>query len=457
MTRRKLKRTLAPTWLITQTSQARPRASAAGMRLNEETENSVARMWKYIRDEAPEATEGYGGDATTHQVAKRLFDFGVTRETAWEGMLEWNEAKAYPCWRIDDLEAKLEGGLKYRQRPVGGDNPDPGTLFDGIDLGPGEEASIAKAPAEVQLRAGLPPKKGFLTFEESCEWALRGRDPLIDKVLYAGEISATYGDSGVRKSMMMMDIFFHIARGGSWHGHAVVERTAVFWVAAEGGLSAHLRNRALMKHYQPEGPVPFGILEQPINLLRNAKDTVFLIDEIKRARDHFKQEIGILEIDTYNAVTSGSDEGVADTGVMLEQLRLIREKIGRHLHINVTHHTGKDASRGMRGSSSLRAAVECTIEVRKDGRTAGTAWLKKQRDGESDVELLRFEGRTIDIGPDEKGRPLGSQVIVPRVQTGAEEIERNLEHGQPWVAMGIDRSTFYRRRKRATGATRATP
>lgn len=439
----------APEWLIRMCGKpVGKKSELAGIRLNEETENTVEAAIDYLQNRAPIAVQGEGGDGTTYQVAADLGDIGVELDTAHHLMLEeWND-RCDPPWDPDDLRVKVESGYRNRQNGIGIKNPDIGDkVFEGVDFGPGEEASIGDAPAEVQLKAALPPKKGFLTFEQSCQLALRGRDPLIDKVLYAGDISVTYGDSGARKSMMMMDMFFHIARGLEWHGHKCVEQTAAFWVAAEGGLSAHLRMRALMKHYRPEEPVPFGILEQPINLLRNAKDTLYLIDEIKRARDHYKQEIGLLEVDTYNAVASGSDEGVSDTGMMMEQFRLIRERIGRHLHINVTHHTGKDLTRGMRGSSSLRAGLEATIEVRKDHRRAGTAWLRKARDGESDVELLRFEAKDIDIGPDEKGRPLHSQVIVPRVVSGMAEVEKNVSMERPWEEMGISESTYWRRKR----------
>lgn len=440
----KKKAMYAPDWLLGRTSAPRDRSKLAGVRVTEETPEAVEEADHYIREVAPRPAEGERNN-TAFRVAAKLGNLGLDLETAREKMHEWNEEVGLDG---DELETTLQSGYTNRRDSLGKDNPGAQTaLFEAVDLGPGEEASIGNAPAEVQLKASLPPKKGFLTFEQSCQLALRGRDPLIDKVLYAGDISVTYGDSGARKSMMMMDMFFHIARGLEWHGHKCVEQTAAFWVAAEGGLSAHLRMRALMKHYKPEEPVPFGILEQPINLLRNAKDTLYLIDEIKRARDHYKQEIGLLEVDTYNAVASGSDEGVSDTGMMMEQFRLIRERIGRHLHINVTHHTGKDLTRGMRGSSSLRAGLEATIEVRKDHRRAGTAWLRKSRDGESDVELLRFEAKDIDIGPDEKGRPLNSQVIVPRVVSGMAEVEKNISMERPWEEMRISESTYWRRKR----------
>jgi hypothetical protein len=145
------------------------RGEFSGVRLNEETPNSVERMWKYIREEAPEAIEGNAGDATTHQVAKRIFDFGVNKDTGWEGLLEWNETKAHPPWDVDELEAKLEGGLKYRQRPPGVDNPDPGSIFDGIDFGEGEAATIASAPPDVQANAKLRARRKKLGKDEGWD------------------------------------------------------------------------------------------------------------------------------------------------------------------------------------------------------------------------------------------------------------------------------------------------
>jgi len=63
------------------------------------------------------------------------------------------------------------------------------------------------------------------------------------------------------------------------------------------------------------------------------------------------------------------------------------------------HHAGKDSTRGARGHSSLRAAVDTEIEVSgQSNPTSGTA-SPKQRDLPSG-DVLAFDIEPIEIGYD---------------------------------------------------------
>ena len=75
----------------------------------------------------------------------------------------------------------------------------------------------------------------------------------------------------------------------------------------------------------------------------------------------------------------------------------------------------------------LPAGVDTTIEIKKDSRTSGTVFLKKQRNGEDEKELLRFEAKTIELEPDEKGNEVTGQVIVPRVTSAMDEVAEKLK------------------------------
>jgi hypothetical protein len=221
-------------------------------------------------------------------------------------------------------------------------------------------------------------------------------------------------------------MFYAIAAGIDWHGYKV-EQGAVVCVAAEGGLGVYPRIDALLQHYKPGRKIPFGVIERPINMLTSERDTVELIKALKQKQEQFGQPIKALGIDTVAAVSPGSDEGSAAMGLVMANVRAIREAIGSHLHINLTHHEGKIAGRGPRGSTVLPAGVDTTIEIRKDTRTSGTVFLKKQRNGEDEKELLRFEAKTIQLEPDEKGNEVTGQVIVPRVTSAMDEVAERLK------------------------------
>ena len=79
--------------------------------------------------------------------------------------------------------------------------------------------------------------------------------------------------------------------------------------------------------------------------------------------------------------------------------------------ICVVHHSGKDTSRGSRGSTVLPCAVDTVIEVSKDATTKiATVHLNKQRDGATG-ELLNFSLKVIELGTDADGDPITSCVI----------------------------------------------
>jgi hypothetical protein len=72
-------------------------------------------------------------------------------------------------------------------------------------------------------------------------------------------------------------------------------------------------------------------------------------------------------------------------------------------HVSFIHHTGKDASKGSRGHSLLRAATDTEIEV-KLGKLAVT----KQRDLESKDRKFGFKLHKVTVGYRKDGKPITS-------------------------------------------------
>ena len=78
--------------------------------------------------------------------------------------------------------------------------------------------------------------------------------------------------------------------------------------------------------------------------------------------------------------------------------------------VGFVHHSGKDASKGARGSSALRAATDTEILV--EGQSGQrTATVTKQRDLESG-QRMPFELQAVRIGTDQDdGSPITSCVV----------------------------------------------
>ena len=86
----------------------------------------------------------------------------------------------------------------------------------------------------------------------------------------------------------------------------------------------------------------------------------------------------------------------------------------------LVHHAGKDATKGMRGHSSLHAALDATIEVRRDG-DARSWHIAKSKDG-ADAESIAFRLEVVTLGIEPDGTPLTSCAVVP--DTSASEVRR---------------------------------
>ena len=77
----------------------------------------------------------------------------------------------------------------------------------------------------------------------------------------------------------------------------------------------------------------------------------------------------------------------------------------------VVHHTGKDATKGLRGHLSLFAALDAAVEVTREGdrREWKVAKAKHGQDGAGHP----FRLETVDLGEDDEGEPVTSCTIEP--------------------------------------------
>jgi hypothetical protein len=122
--------------------------------------------------------------------------------------------------------------------------------------------------------------------------------------------------------------------------------------------------------------------------------------------------VGLIVIDTLNYALAGGDENSSkDMGALIAGANELREKTGAH--IALIHHSGKDSTKGARGHSSLKGAVdsEFLVEQTDTGHIVVTA--RKQRDLDKRVKPLAFALRIEGLGTNQWGKRITSPVIVP--------------------------------------------
>lgn len=243
--------------------------------------------------------------------------------------------------------------------------------------------------------------------------ALRSRY-LVKGWLDRGASSVVYGESNVGKTFFALNLALHVAAGDDWRGHRVPrgEKWAgpVLYVAAEGGSGINNRIEA-MRHEHPDMMQridengDFLLLSEALDLC-TSMDAEYLVGAI---RDSITDKPpSLIVIDTLARTMGGGDENTAkDMGQFIRSIDMLRKETGAH--VMVIHHSGKDASKGARGSGSLRAAVDTEIELtRNDGVVMAEA--RKQRDMPCDG-VFAYTLKSVFLGKDEDGDDVSSAVV----------------------------------------------
>ena len=113
-------------------------------------------------------------------------------------------------------------------------------------------------------------------------------------------------------------------------------------------------------------------------------------------------------------MSAGANENSGeDMGPVMERFSMVVSRTG--VALIIIHHSGKDAARGARGWSGIRAHIETEIEVvEKDGLRSAT--LTKQRELSSKGQEIFFDLAVIPMGMSKFGDEVSTCVAVPSGQ-----------------------------------------
>ena len=222
---------------------------------------------------------------------------------------------------------------------------------------------------------------------------------LVRNVMLRNSLSVIFGASGSGKTFLMLDMAAAIAQGKRWCGRRV-QPGGVVYVAGEGHL--RLRLAAYLQHHQitPADLRRLRVVASTMNILQDdTGDLETLIAEIRKAAAALGGVV-LVVLDTLNAMMPGGDENAsADMGRMIEAARRIMAALD--CGVAYVHHSGKDESKGSRGHSSLKAAVDLELQITATGGSGGDriAEVVKLRDGEIG-QRIAFRLDPVDLGAD---------------------------------------------------------
>lgn len=165
-----------------------------------------------------------------------------------------------------------------------------------------------------------------------------------------------------------------------------------------------------------------------------------ILDAFKQAEDRFSREITLGVIDTYakGIAAGGGDESLAkDQNAVLANLRRVLDQ--KNMHIASIGHTGKDESKGERGSNAKRADVD--VEFQISGEKIKSVAVKKGNDQPEGL-LTSFRLEPYDFGPDEDGDPFRTFIVSPEIFTAADALERPLTDQQRLAMEALAEATL---------------
>lgn len=224
----------------------------------------------------------------------------------------------------------------------------------------------------------------------SVTWRVKG-------ILPSTGLAAIYGPSGSGKSFLVLDVLCSIATGRDWYGRPVVAAPVVY-VALEGQGGISKRIKAWEKYHGIQLPSQLRVMVDPLSLF-DAADIHPFADAIQSE----SLSGGVIVVDTLNQSAPEADENKSQDMCRIIGNAMQLQRLTGSLVILI-HHTGKDTSRGLRGHSSLLAALDAAIEV-SNGQ-AGRGWrLAKSKDSEDGIAFpFRLKSVSLDIDADNEPR-----------------------------------------------------
>ena len=326
------------------------------------------------------------------------------RQTKTYPTLKWMVENVYPVYaskvvsRSGDLEKDGRGISEFQRKCVSTLRKAHEGGFSDLETAPnkGENSRIANSKAtnnqlanskiansngSHDILANAYPRQRKIVLKTLQE--LRQTPPptyqvapyIIDK-----SFAVLFGAPASYKSFLALDWALSVAHGVDWNERPVLQGSVVY-LALEGQTGLATRSEAWHRERGlKDTDAPFYAVTTPLSLADEAGDLMPLMDGIEDGLGGVNPTM--IVVDTLARSFVGADENSStDMGVFVHNIDLLIERFD--CTVLVVHHSGKQTERGMRGSSSLKAAVSSEFELVKTvGSQSVALHVRKQKDVE---------------------------------------------------------------------------
>lgn len=301
------------------------------------------------------------------------------KHSALKGEARASDFKQLRLDDFDDIEPEQATGTASQAVDYSDD-------FEDLDANEQQQVAASARDLSPVKKARFAPESATQFLKHSApNWIVKG-------VLPRAGLGVIYGASSSGKTFFTLDLVGAVARGVEWRG-VQTKKGRVLYVVAEGAGGFRNRLQAYCEAHEVDpGQFDIGFLRQAPNLLTKDDIREFLKEVIAYGK------VDLIVIDTYaRAMAGGNENDAKDVGQAVAHCDVIHRKTGAM--VLLVHHSGKDATKGARGSGALRAAADLEIEVVQT-REYRAATVTKQKDGADGAEY-QFKLAEIAIGMDE--------------------------------------------------------
>jgi hypothetical protein len=271
--------------------------------------------------------------------------------------------------------------------PTNGQTPEPAD--DEITLRKAALRARLRTPAEIR-DLQMPP-------------------PIVPGWISKGDLAIFYGPPKAAKSLLVQDLVNSRGTNRHWLNHTAEPGTTLY-LTGEGSVGLGKRNRAWEDH---NGTPITGVHYLPGSI--SLMNEIMVCDITELAAE---LQVDLIVIDTIARAMAGGDENsTSDMGRLVAYLDYIRGETGAAA-IGI-HHTGKDETKGMRGSTALLGAVDSTFAVTASGPATS--------------RLVTIEGK--DLRDFEPPRPIQARLVPHLESVILEPIESVLSEDLPHPAL----------------------
>jgi hypothetical protein len=154
--------------------------------------------------------------------------------------------------------------------------------------------------------------------------------------------------------------------------------------------------------------LPIAVAGAVIDLL-HPSSVDLIVATVREAERKFGCMVGLVVIDTYAkgiAANGGDEDKARDQNRAAANLRNVHARLD--VHIALVGHTGKDETRGARGSNAHIGDVDIMVQI--SGDAIKTAEITKANDTPERV-LARFKLESFELGRDDDGDAITTSIL----------------------------------------------